>query len=180
MSVNETKNFIYTGVGSRETPEHILKTFEEIGKFLAYHGFTLRSGHAPGSDIAFERGSNYFDGRKEIYLPWYRFENSNSHLCDVGNDAYAMAARYHPYWSNIGDGAKKLLARDCYQMLGLDLKTPSSFLICWTKLGMPVGGTAMAIAIAMDYGIPTFNYGLENAHANLQKFLMNNYGLKLL
>ena len=35
------------------------------------------------------------------------------------------------------------------QVLGLDLKTPSKFLICWTPEGKEKGGTATAIKLAI-------------------------------
>jgi len=70
-----------------------------------------------------------------------------------------IAAIYHPYWNNLSYGAKKLLARNVYQVLGYDLQTPSSFIVCWTKDGKGSGGTGQAIRIAKAYGIPVFDYG---------------------
>lgn len=48
----------YTGVGSRETPEHILKFIEDVAYWLAGRGYTGRSGSAAGADTAFEQGFN--------------------------------------------------------------------------------------------------------------------------
>ena len=43
---------IYTGIGSRETPEEVLKDMKKLGYILAENGWSLRSGHAPGADQA--------------------------------------------------------------------------------------------------------------------------------
>lgn len=155
------KNFKYTGVGSRETPKNILKRFKEIGQFLSYNDFTLRSGHAKGADQAFELGCDIFYGDKEIYLPWYKFEGSNSNLFNINDNAYQMIQKYHPNYNKLNIGAKKLLARDCYQILGFNLNSPSSFVVCYTENGKTIGGTAIVIKIANDYNIPIFNYGIK-------------------
>ncbi len=63
--------------------------------------------------------------------------------------------------------ALKLMARNSYQVLGRDLKSPSEFLICWTPDGYltavertdGTGGTDQAIAIADFYRIPVLNKG---------------------
>ena len=44
-------------------------------------------------------------------------------------------------------------------MLGLDLNTPSNFIICWTEDGKGQGGTGQALRIARDYDIPCFDCG---------------------
>ena len=46
----------YAGVGSRETPQDVLKIMWKIGKHLADKGYTLRSGGARGADAACENG----------------------------------------------------------------------------------------------------------------------------
>ena len=66
----------YTGIGSRDTPDEVLRWFKIYADVLAELGFTLRSGAAPGADAAFEEGCDRVDGKKEIYLPWKGFQNS--------------------------------------------------------------------------------------------------------
>jgi hypothetical protein len=149
----------YAGIGSRETPDEILTIFENIGSYLAQKSFILRSGGAEGADQAFERGCDKANGKKEIYLPWKNFEGSNSNLIVQQGKAYEIAEKLHPYWHNLKDGARKLQARNSHQVLGKDLNTPSSFIVCWTKNGKDVGGTAQAIRIARHYEIPIFNAG---------------------
>ncbi len=63
----------YAGVGSRETPDNVLVQMTKIATFLENKGFTLRSGGAPAADDAFEKGVHIIHGKKEIFLPWYKF-----------------------------------------------------------------------------------------------------------
>lgn len=146
----------YTGIGSRETPEHICSIMSEIGQYLGGCGYTLRSGGADGADHSFERylGTTH---QKEIYLPWRGFNGHSSQLCSISNAAMELAASYHPAWDRCSIGAKKLHARNGYQVLGQDLKSPSLFIICWTKDGRASGGTGQALRIAADHHIPIYN-----------------------
>lgn len=76
----------YTGIGSREAPEHILNYISVAASHMANNNFILRSGGASGSDSAFEFGCDKVNGKKEIYLPWKNFrikegrESSNSDI----------------------------------------------------------------------------------------------------
>lgn len=173
-----TQNRCYAGIGSRETPRIMLDFFSEVAASLAVKGYTLRSGGALGADQAFERGCDTIGGKKEIYLPWPRFEGSESRLVVNNQCAYDMAARFHPRWFSLKDGAKKLQARNCYQVLGYDLQHPSDFILCWTRGGTGCGGTGQAIRIATAYRIPVFDAGKfsndEEAKAQLQQFLLLN------
>jgi hypothetical protein len=47
----------YAGIGARKTPEEVLQVMERAGRILGSRGYTLRSGHAAGADMAFERGA---------------------------------------------------------------------------------------------------------------------------
>jgi hypothetical protein len=149
----------YAGIGSRETPKDMLLKFEHAAMIFAKKGFVLRSGGAKGADSAFEIGCDSVRGQKEIFLPWKGFENSSSTLYNTSGEALKIAEEFHPYWSKLSDGARKLQARNCYQVLGYDLKTPSSFIICWTKNGSGSGGTGQAIRIAKAHNIPVFDMG---------------------
>ncbi len=61
----------YTGVGTRHTTDAVDDMLSAYAKTLAMMGFKLRSGRAPGSDLAFERGSL---GYAELYIPWASFQ----------------------------------------------------------------------------------------------------------
>ena len=67
---------IYTGIGSRETPEDILTFFTQVANYLGERDFILRSGGANGADLAFEKGCQ--NDQKEIYIPWKNFNDSDS------------------------------------------------------------------------------------------------------
>ena len=155
----------YAGIGSRETPESLKPTIEKIVKLCNKYNFILRSGGANGADSFFEE---YCDNElKEIFLPWKNFNNNPSNLYNVSEEAMTLTSKFHPGWSRLSIGARKLMARNICQVLGEDLKTPTSFVVCWTKDGKDTGGTGQAIRIAQHYNIPIFN-------------LYNNYELELL
>lgn len=157
----------YAGIGSRKTPNDVLALM--IARCLGARGFVLRSGGAPGADLAFELGA----AGREIYLPWPTYSadvathtsRSDARLYEPAPEAYTLAAKYHPTWSRLGSNAKDLIARNGHQVLGADLKSPARFILCWTPDGATekttgeTGGTGQAIRIANDdaYKIPVWN-----------------------
>lgn len=143
----------YAGIGSRETPENIKFAIERIVNYLNSIDYILRSGGAPGADSFFEE----FATQKEIFLPWRGFNNNDSNLFTPTLDAHKMAEKYHPSWFKLSQGAKKLMARNCHQVLGLDLNSPVDFIVCWTRDGKASGGTGQALRIAQDLKIPVYN-----------------------
>ncbi|TCJ00449.1 hypothetical protein [Cytobacillus praedii] len=171
-------NTYYAGIGSRETPNDVLVYFTKLAAYLSTKGFTLRSGGAEGADKAFEIGCDKVNGKKEIYLPWKGFEKSSSKLIVSNTKAFEIAQNFHPNWSRLSEGAKKLQARNSHQVLGDDLETPSSFIVCWTKNGKGQGGTGQALRIAKHYKIPIFDAGsymnVDEIKVNLKEFLLSN------
>lgn len=163
-------NRIYTGIGSRNTPGDILRNMEFLGYFLSTRDYILRSGHAQGADSAFEHGCDRGNGKKEIYLPWKGFEGSDSELFNITDEAFKSVDLFHPSPSRLSVGAKKLMARDYMQVLGMD-NTPSDFIVCWTSTGRATGGTGQAIRIAEANNIPVFNLYNENSINDLIKLL---------
>lgn len=161
-------NKYYTGVGSRETPLEIIELIKIIARKLSLMGYILRSGGADGSDNAFEIGCDVVNGKKDIYLPWRGFNKSNSPLFNVCPKALDLASKIHPAWGKLSQGAKKLHARNCYQVLGEDLNEPSKVLICWTKNGEKIGGTRTAIVLAEQNNIPVYNLAITE-HLNKLK-----------
>lgn len=148
----------YTGIGSRHTPAHVLDVMTELAREFSRAGWTLRSGGAKGADRAFEHGAE----RKEIFLPWAGFNGSQSEFWPPSEEAFGVARRFHPAWYRCSDGAKKLHARNVHQVLGLDLKTPSDVVVCWTQDGRLIGGTAQALRIANEWMIPVLNFGNQS------------------
>jgi len=146
----------YAGIGSRKTPESILRLMSSIAEYLSNQGYILRSGGAEGADKAFEQGCK---GDKEIFIPWNGFNNL-SQLYPLTKECFELASQFHPVWDKLSQGAKKLHARNCQQILGKDLNNPVDFVICWTKNGKEVGGTAQAIRVAKSKKIRIFNLGI--------------------
>lgn len=161
-------NKYYTGCGSRDTPCEILSIFSDLACILAQRGYTLRSGGADGADSAFEYGCDLARGKKEIYLPWKNFNKHRSNYYDIEESAIKLASEIHLAWDKCKTGAKKLHARNCYQVLGLNLDTPSDFLICWTKNGGKVGGTRTAIVLAEKFDVTVYNFGFCNTKQQLK------------
>lgn len=170
----------WTGVGSRKTPADVLVEMRGLARELAEARYILRSGGADGADLAFEAGARDVPGAHiEIFLPWKGFNNHPSQLVGVGPNALMMAEAVHPRWKALDLGVRKLHARNCYQVLGRRLDTPSAFLVCWTPDGCEsertrssaTGGTATAIVLASRNRIPVFNLAREGRRAALREFL---------
>ena len=159
---------IYTGIGSRETPPEVLDSMEEMAIQLAKMGWVLRSGGAPGADQAFEEGSALADwDLREIFLPWPNFEadarepyrNKDKEFPFPTQEAHVVAAEHHPRWRYLSQGAQKLHARNVHQIMGIDLLTPTSFVICYTVGGKGGGGTGQALRISNAYDVPVIDLG---------------------
>lgn len=162
---------VYTGIGSRKTPLDIQQLMEAYANHLAVNGWTLRSGGAEGADQAFQRGVH--GGPKEIYVPWDGFNNFTH---DPANGFFAtkrfsnwveaqkIASNNHPAWHKCGDGVRTLHTRNVYQVLGRDLDSPTHMVVYYSEVnskGNPKGGTAMAVNIAKQCGVPTCNLYFE-------------------
>ena len=156
----------YTGIGSRETPANVLGRMADIAHALAKQGYVLRSGGADGADSAFEQGCNKAKGKKDIYIPWRNFNNrgwnTRAGIVPDLEAAREIVLRTHPAPERLSQGAMKLHCRNPYQILGEGLSTPSAFVIAYTKDGKLVGGTATALRLAQEHGVPVYNLGDPN------------------
>jgi hypothetical protein len=165
----------YAGIGSRDTPVDVMKTMTGVAVALAGAGFTLRSGFANGADMAFEEGCDHINGKKEIFIPWFKFNGSNgrpSHIVasdEQFSQAMRLSAQFHPNWDNLSQPVKKLMARNAFQVLGLNLLSPVQFIICWTPGGQMKGGTSQALRIAQAHNIKIVNLGSETGMEDLQE-----------
>lgn len=151
------RNLTYAGIGSRKTPQDIMEQMTAWARYLDGRGWLLRSGGAAGADTAFAVGSTH----KVIFdVPF--FERSPQ---DIQQQAMRLAAFRHPAWGACGDYAKKLHARNGFQILGVNLRSPVDLVICWTPDGaqgkrdtsVVTGGAGQAIRIAALYDIPVIN-----------------------
>lgn len=171
----------YTGVGSRETPQDILNFMIEVGYKMAQLGYTGRSGSAGGADSAFEQGFNKYEvvyggsdhTQFEAYLPWKGFSDikeDDIHIVTPNlsnyNEAVAIASTIHPVWTKLKRGAQALHTRNVYQVLGLDLKTPSKVLFCYARptknreggIAGVKGGTNTAVQLALNNNVKVYNF----------------------
>lgn len=180
----------YCGIGSRETPAHILTIMHHIGAYLCCEGWTLRSGGAQGADQAFEAGADQQEGytlsadtlpKKEIYIPWKGFNNSTSQLhpenVPFNQTEIELAARFHPAWYRCSPSAKRMHTRNVRQILGSEYVngptvTPVKFVVCWTEGGLMKGGTSQALRIAQSCDIPIFNLGVPTVPETLEAMVM--------
>jgi len=147
----------YAGIGSRSTPDAVQVKMREIAVWLASIGWTLRSGGADGADSAFEAGCDFVGGKKEIYLPWKKFNGNSSLLYPPTAAALELASTIHPAWHMCSHGAKLLHGRNCHQVLGQTLDQPVAMVVCWTQGGGISGGTATAMKLAQQNGARVFN-----------------------
>jgi hypothetical protein len=154
MNIEEqlAMNKFYAGIGARKTPVNVLEVMTQLAACLERDGWTLRSGGANGADTAFERGV-VDPANKEIFLPWRGFNGSDSPLCEITSEAYAMAEQFHPAWERCSSAARKFHARNCFQALGATLQSPCSMIVCWTPDALMTGGTGQALRIAQHNDI---------------------------
>ncbi|MCY4583119.1 MAG: macro domain-containing protein [Chloroflexi bacterium] len=131
-----------------------------MAEWLALKGWHLSSGGAQGADSAFARGAP--QDSRSVYLPWKDY----NHLADPScipltssqlSACMDVARPLHPAWNRCSPTARKLHARNAAILLGADLHRPVNAVIAWTKGGAVTGGTGMALRIAEQYDIPTFN-----------------------
>lgn len=166
----------YAGIGSRETPEHILHRMREIAEKLDGLGLVLRSGNADGADKAFQSGSS----NMQVMLPWdgYNGALADCHTYFLGatREAEAFTAPYHPAWDRCSQGARKLHARNATILGGLLLDEPVSFVVCWTKDGKDTGGTGQALRMTETNQIPVFNLFHDDAEDRLNNHLYELLG----
>lgn len=157
----------YAGIGSRTTPPDILRLMTAIAKWLDLRcGYTLHSGGAVGADTAFAAGSAYsviFTARDAVGQPrWVE-----------------LAQRFHPNWPACvarGDYVCRLHARNSAIIMGADLTSPVSFVICWTPGGLGGGGTGQALRIARHYHIPIVDLGDPKTLAHMVPIMQTLVG----
>lgn len=190
----QAEGLIYTGIGARpkgpKKPNGALPSdidlMERVSQRLDALGFTVRSGRADGSDWAFEKHAS----RTEIFLPWKgfgkEFKLDDTHY-GVSNEALLLANTVYPTdLLKCSRTTQLLMARNCYQILGLDLRSPVQFVVCWTEDGCEMesqrtratGGTGQAIALANRFRIPVYNLrnpkSMEKLAAHVKRLTAKN------
>lgn len=171
----------YAGIGSRRAPRDMLILAERLADCLRAHAWTLRSGHAPGMDQAFEAGAGE---DAEVYLPWPNFEPHEVIQARYIKDsplkpiAFDIASSFHPTWYALPAATRRLQARNSHEVLGRDLDDPVGFVVCWTPdgsldgMGPDSGGTGQALRIAAHHGIPVFNLARPEHRERIEAFAL--------
>lgn len=176
----------YSGIGSRQTPQHVMNSMIIIAEWLATEGYTLRSGNANGADVAFGLGCDSVCGKSEIFLPYKNFNGDCRNSIHITNkrilkqatqimkslkpESYTWNAKNTPYHQ-----------RNVFQVLGVNLNTPSKFVICYTDTGAESeydvlsmqdnSGTSTAIVLADRLAIPVINMYNDDWILKLEQIL---------
>lgn len=172
---------IITGIGSRSITKDreaallFHKLFAYLSRRCGEDGspILLRSGGSDGSDMIAERA---FKGKKEIFLPWNGFngEHDGAIVYEKDKEAEAIVNRLHPAPERLSQGARKCLERDVWQIIGTpDYRKDSDVVICWTPDAKITGGTAMAIRVAKEKGIPVYNIASAEERKKLKEEVLS-------
>lgn len=143
----------WAGIGSQKTPRPVLIVMSRIGAEMARKGHHLRSGGAPGADLAFEQGSP----DATIVRP----EETARHPAWLNH-----AKQYHPAWRMCKPFARAAHGRNSAIILGPGLDSPVDSVCCWTPSGQGGGGTGQGIRVARAYDIPVFDLGGDIMEVN--------------
>lgn len=150
----------WTGVGSRERPKEIARLIVVIPRTISLYGKTLRTGDASGCDSDFTKGCMSGKGKIQVF---------SAADCTPAAQAISASILGERHWSNCKPSSRLLLGRNSMQVLGKNLDSPTSFVICYTKDGESVGGTKVAIELAKSRKIPVYNLW----HKEVQEFFVN-------
>lgn len=185
--VIDMTDIYYAGIGPRAIDKITESNFILIGERLAQMGRILRSGAAPGSDNAFEIGCIRANGRKEVYLPWNGFEGRKTEPeCgymsinyDLKDELDRLVSTFHPK-QDLSQGIKKMMMRNCHQVLGYYLKTLIKFVITSAKdlkfdtnnkICNCKGGTGFAVRLAHSLHIPIYSLNVPEHFTMIENYL---------
>lgn len=166
---------IYAGIGSRETPVHILTLMTNLSRQLAERNWFLRTGGARGADSAFAEGTM----RRQIHLPWNGYNglftnDGLGHIVPTNNrEAWRIAEEHHPAWHRLSESVRRFMVRNVTIILGEDLLPleRAKMVICWTPGAQGGGGTGHALRVATTFGIPRFDLAYEPDWKALDAFV---------
>jgi len=155
----------YAALGNREIGE-MRYNFGEIAGSLAKKEYTLRTNGTLGTSQAFIDGAGI---RKEIFLPWWKFNGLTYNSPAIPREAYHIAEIcWEPEivkngeviatadWPRLKRPTKKIMASNVLALLGEKLNSPVKFLITYYE-GEADGSTIHVAKIAKKYDIPIYN-----------------------
>lgn len=147
---------IYAGIGSRQTPEHIMTLMTEFAEWANENSWICSTGGAKGADTAFINGAGT---QLHNWLPFANYNGYKSNMPSVKQKALEMAKKFHPNPDAIRGNTWLMHARNCNIVLGEHLIEPVKFIVCWTPNGEMSGGTGQALRLAKHYNIFVLNLG---------------------
>lgn len=170
------------GVGTRKINNKKFKEIEEFSRYLTEnYRVVIRSGHAQGTDYAWECGAQ---NNCDVYLPWLKFgselslrsphvftiDDADDKIKELAEDS---VAQFHPNYRSLRKGGYSCMTRNYFQVMGHLEESPRvKAVVCCAKpkggranLFTPKkqtkievqGGTGQAVRIANFYDIPVFN-----------------------
>lgn len=119
----------------------------------------------------------------EVFLPWNGFNkcyaNHEGYIDTTKLTAYTtaqeLAEGLHPNWAACSRGGKALHTRNCMQILGTDMKTPSKFVLCY---GVPTddkgnvkGGTGQACRLAIREDVRILDLYYQDVQNRISNWL---------
>lgn len=164
-------------IGSRETPQHILKLMSKAGYGLSSSGCFGISGGAPGADTAW---LSSYGPNKRIIIPYNGFNNHSNKMQgvvlweDLPNEgkikSVIHAREFVPDYDDRSKTVQILLARDANQVLGDYCDSPVDAVFYWAPEHNRriKGGTRVAVYIARKYDIPCFNLAFKDVLENFK------------
>ena len=165
----------YACLGNKEAPQEVIDHMVRLVQDLDREGWTLRTSGGEGPEERIEIETE----RKEIHLPWAKFNNRESKFCRNDKNANDIVSSFHPTFGSLKPAVQAIVARQAHVILGKDLRSPVRFLICWSEDGAEDGKTksiktgymSMPIAIAHSLSIPIFNLKNPDALQRLKNYL---------
>lgn len=174
----------YAANGDKNTPEEMIETMTKLAKELDDMGFTLRTNGGLVVGTTFENAST----RKEIYLPWKKFNDKVGYMHKVSPAAIELAIRFFSKLADMKDYMKNIVGSNSHMMLGENLRDPVKFLVVWTpdgvedgtKVTAKTGYTSNCIKIATASKIPVFNLQNGGAYNRIIEFAKTIKGTDIL
>lgn len=177
----------FTCVGSRKATDEQAEILAGFALRLLRAGYKGRSGLSGPCDLALNTAlAQCPQAPCEFYLAWNGYDGwwrggldgriYEPRWFENYPQAIEIVSTIHPVWDKLKRGDKLLHGRNVYQVLGLDLQSPSDVLICAApvdKKGRVLGGTATAFNLATQHQIPCFNIMLAGQRRALETWLQS-------
>lgn len=157
------QSFTYAMLAGSGAPRNIQVFVGKVARELGEAGCVLRSGGEEGFEASAESNAR----QSEIFLPYKRFNRNDSPRFEQHKKSFDIAKDVTKSWLRINEFAKKCAARYVHAILGDNLDSPASLIICWSEDGAVTeeqtssrsGHVKTAISVAERNGIPLLNLG---------------------